>query len=62
MVTKILAIQAFCFFLTVRTYLIFLFDTNFTGYSLVRKEFKFFGISRLSAMVFKTKASSFYYF
>jgi hypothetical protein len=54
--------SSFLFFLTVRTYLTFLFDTNFTGYSLVHKDLKFVGTSRLPAMVFKTKASTFYYF
>jgi hypothetical protein len=39
----------------VRTYLTFLYDTNFTVYSLVHKVLTFFGISRLSVMVYEDK-------
>jgi hypothetical protein len=51
----------FLVFLTVRVYLTFL-KTNITMYSLMHKELKFFGISRLSAVVFDIKAITFCYF
>jgi hypothetical protein len=46
----------------VRTYLTFFCDINLTVYSLVHKESTFFGISRLSVMVYEIKAFMFFLF
>ncbi len=45
-----------------RTYLTFFCDTNLTVYSLVHKESSFFGISRLSVMVYEVNAFMFFLF
>jgi hypothetical protein len=61
-VTKILAIEIVCFFITLQAYLTFLVDTNLTLYSLVHKKLILFLISRILVIICEIKAFTFYLF